>query len=199
MNEFWKRFAKPAGIALLGVIWAVAIFSAVIRCRPLGPAMMPTTIRSGWPPILQLERIGKLAPVRVHVADVLIAEGEGLRGSWLIKGDALLVCDLSQAKITNIDLEHRTARLQLPTPSVTSARVDFEKSKTWSVEKTTWLPWSGGNQSAFRDAAMFHAQELVEQAAGAETNFAMARQQAELVLRNLYGAVEWNVTITWAP
>ena len=199
MNEYWKRYAKSAGIVVLVVILAGTIASAVIRSRPIGPAKIPTTIRPAGPPILQLERIGKLAPVRVHVADVLIAEGEGLRGSWLIKGDALLVCDLSLAKITNIDLELRSATLQLPAPSVTSARVDFEKSKTWSVEKTTWLPWSGGNQSAFRDAAMFHAQELVEQAAGSESNFAMARQQAELVLRNLYGAVEWNVTITWAP
>lgn len=198
MNEFWRRFAKPAGIALLGSIWVVAIVSAVIQSRPIGPAL-PTTIRPAGPPILQLERIGKLAPVRVHVADVLIAEGEGLRGSWLIKGDALLVCDLSQAKITNIDAEHRTAILELPAPSVTSARVDFEKSKTWSVETTTWLPWSGGNQSTFRDAAMFHAQELVEQAAGSEGNLAMARQQAEVVLRNLYGAVNWTVNTTWAP
>jgi hypothetical protein len=199
MNDHWKRSARPASILMLLATLAGTIVFTFIRSSPLSPAATPGAIRPAGPPILQLERIGELAPVRVHVADVLIAEGEGLRGSWLIKGDALLVCDVAKAKITSIDPEYRTATLELPPLRVTSARVDFQKTKTWNVEKTTWLPWSGGDQDVFRDAAMLHAQKLVEAAVSSEGNFAAARQQAEVVLHSLYESVDWNVTITWTP
>ena len=93
----------------------------------------------------QLEKIGELATSRIHVTDILMADGEGFRGAWLIKGDALLTCDVSRAKILNLNPAARTATLRLPPLRVTSARVDHTKTKTWSVEKKTWLPWTGGN------------------------------------------------------
>src|SRR6478609_628108 len=98
------------------------------------------------PTVIQLERLGQLTTARVHITDVLWAEGEGYRGSWLISGDALLSCDMSQATIGDINPAGRTATIRLPPLHVASARIDHEKTKTWSVEKTTWLPWRWGNQ-----------------------------------------------------
>eukprot|EP00456_Euglypha_rotunda_P032756 TRINITY_DN253_c0_g1_i17.p1 TRINITY_DN253_c0_g1~~TRINITY_DN253_c0_g1_i17.p1 ORF type:complete len:196 (+),score=20.29 TRINITY_DN253_c0_g1_i17:526-1113(+) len=158
---------------------------------------IPRVTRSAGRPLIQLERIGELAPVRIHVADVLVAEGEGYRGSWLIKGDALITCEVSEAKLTEVDSVRRRARLQLPPLKVASARVDFGKSKTWSVENTTWLPWSGGDQDLFRDAAMYHAQQLVEEAAMSATSIESAQVQTELIVRQMYEAVDWHITVEW--
>jgi hypothetical protein len=69
-----------------------------------------------------------------------MADGEEFRGAWLIKGDALLTCYVSVAKILNLNSAARTATLRLPLLRVTSARIDHTKSKTRSVEKKTWLP-----------------------------------------------------------
>ena len=145
----------------------------------------------------QLERIGELTTTRVHVTDVLSAEGEGYRGSWLIKGDALLSCDMSKAKIAKVQTEKRTATICLPQLRVISARVDLGKTKTWSVEKTTWLPWRWGDQGLVRDTAMFHAQKLVETAAGSERHLGPAKAQAELLIRQMYDFVEWKVDVEW--
>ena len=91
-----------------------------------------------------IERACKLHPRYCVFLAEMLAKGEGYRGSWLIKGDALLSCDVSQAKIVRVDTTARTATLRLPPLHVTSARVDHEKTRTWSVERNTWLPWKWG-------------------------------------------------------
>lgn len=149
------------------------------------------------PTVTQLERIGELAATRVHVTDVLSAEGEGYRGSWLIKGDALLSLDVSKATIVRVNTATRTATMRLPQPRVVSARVDHDRTKIWSVEKTTWLPWKWGDQGVLRDAAMYHAQQLIESAAASERNLALARSQTELIIHRMYDLVDWKIDVDW--
>jgi hypothetical protein len=127
----------------------------------------------------------------------LWAEGEGYRGSWLISGDALLSCNVSKASIANINPVARTATIRLPALRVMSARVDHEKTQTWSVEKATWLPWRWGNQGALRDAAMFHAQKLIETASASERHLGPAKIQAELLIRQMYDFVDWKIDVDW--
>jgi hypothetical protein len=188
-------FGRICALVIVILLATFAFWAGTQRRAP--PATTPRVIRSAGQPVIQLERIGELAPVRIHVADVLVAEGEGYRGAWLIKGDALITCDFSLAKLLEVDAVGRRARLQLPPLKVTSARIDFGKTKTWSVENTTWLPWSAGDQDVFRDAAMFHAQQLVEDAALSEASIEMAREQTELIVRQVYKAVDWNINIEW--
>ena len=157
----------------------------------------PAYIRSITPTVTQLERIGELAATRVHVTDVLYAAGEGHKGSWLINGDALLSCDMSKAAIVDVDTEARTATIRMPPLRVIAARVNHDKTKTWSVEKTTWMPWKWGNQGVMRDAAMFHAQQLIETAAGSERHLVSAKAHAESLIRQMYDFVEWKVDVEW--
>lgn len=191
MNSFFEYFWKLLLVALTMVLVGYGI-SLGRRVRPV-----PTSVHSMAPTIIQLEKLGELTTTRIHVTDVLWAEGEGYRGSWLITGDALLSCDVSKAKIDRIDSEKQTATIQLPLLRVISARVDHDKTKTWSVEKTTWLLWKWGDQGVMRDAAMFHAQQLIETAAGSERNLGSAKTQAELLIRQLYDFVGWKVDVQW--
>lgn len=184
------------------VLGSLAILLLVVLCFGAGVWLgsrghLPPQVRSMTPTVTQLERISELAATRVHVTDVLTAEGEGYRGSWLIKGDALLSLDVSQAKFIHVNMETRTATVHLPQPRVTSARVDHDKTKIWNVEKTTWLPWRWGDQGLLRDAAMYHAQQLIESAAGSERNLALARSQAELLVRRMYDLVDWKIHVEW--
>lgn len=168
-----------------------------LQSRQLESLVPQDRIRSLGPTISQLERISELVPIRVHVADVLIAEGEGFRGAWLIRGDAVLACDVSHAKIVQNDSTTRRATLRLPQLRVRSARVDHERTRTWNVEKTSWWPWSGGNQNALRDTAMFHAQQLIEETALSERNVEPAKAQTVLLIQQMYEVVGWNVSVEW--
>ena len=92
------------------------------RSRPVPPT--PPRVHSMAPTVIQLERLGELTTTRIHVTDVLWAESESHRGSWLICGDALLSCDVSKASILNVDQLAHTATIRLPPLRVISARVN---------------------------------------------------------------------------
>jgi hypothetical protein len=178
-------------LGLGGLFWLGVQFSEHHR------VVKQDQIHSLGPTISQLDRISELVPIRIHVADVLIAEGEGYRGSWLIKGDAVLSCDASRAKIVQIDSAARSATLRLPPLRVASARVDHERTRTWNVGKTSWLPWSGGDQNALRDTAMYHAQRLIEEAALSDRNLEPARSQTATLIQQMYEVVGWDVAVEW--
>ena len=197
MTNFPMKLLRWCGLLLLlGLLLGGTLWLGVCLGQRERSAVVCQT-KSLGPTVSQLQRIGELAATRIHVTDVMIAEGEGYRGSWLIKGDALLSCDVSQAKIVRVDTNARTATLRLPPLHVTSARVDHEKTRTWSVERNTWLPWKWGDQGAFRDAALFHAQQLVESAAASDRHLAPAQAQTELLIHQMYDLVDWKITVEW--
>lgn len=182
-----------AGTSLLA---AIAVWSGLAP-GPASRRFEAPHVRSLGPPVAQLERIGDLASIRIQIADILVAESDGYRGSWLIKGDALLTCDVSRARVLQVDVSNRTVTLGLPPIRVTSPRVDHGKTKTWSVEKKTWLPWVGSDQGALRDSAMFHAQQLIEAAALAEEHLQAARLRTESLIQRLFETNDWHVQIEW--
>ena len=195
MKERMTRILRSIGAALL--LGMLLLGALVIGTRLGSQQPIATQARSLGPTVSQLEKIGELASARIHVTDILMANGEGFRGAWLIKGDALLACDVSRAKILSINSAARIATLRLPPLRVTSARVDHTKTKIWSVEKKTWLPWTGGNQSVFRDAAMHHAQQLIETTASSSQHLEQSRAQAELLIGRMYELMDRKVTVEW--
>lgn len=187
----WSVASSLFGVMFAGTLW-------LCICRDgWNQADLGSKSRSLGPSISQLERIGELAATRVHVTDIMTAEGQGLRGVWLVGGDALLSCDLSRAKIVQIDAAARTATIRLPDLHVKFARVDHKKTRTWSVERNTWLPWKWGDQGTFRDAALVHAQLLIEEAALSERNLELARSQTVTLIQRMYEVVGWDVAVVW--
>ena len=195
MNGYIARILRYIGATLL--LGMLVLAALGIGTRLGSQQHITTQARSLGPTVSHLERIGELASARIHVTDILMADGEGFRGAWLIKGDALLACDVSRAKILNLNPAARTATLRLPPLRVTSARVDHTKTKRWSIEKKTWLPWTGGNQSVFRDAAMHHAQQLIETTASSSQHLEPSRAQAELLIGRMYELMDWKVSVEW--
>ena len=166
-----------------------------------GQSQDPRPSFSGGPTVEKLEELGALVSTRVHVADILAGKYNGhWRGSWLIKGDALLVVDMRKAVIASKDETSRQASINLPPPCVMQPRVDHEKTLTYSVEKTTWIPglFLPADQSdKLRDAAMRHAQSLIEKAAGSKEHIDEARIATATLIKGFYQLVGWNVEVRW--
>ena len=86
--------------------------------------------------------------------------------------------DLSKAVIVEKDEAVKRAVIHLPQPAVIVARVDHEKTRTWEVRSTTWIPWRA-DQDRLRDEVMLQAQRMVAQAAGSKENIEQAKRAAE--------------------
>ncbi len=157
----------------------------------------PPSSRSLGPTVAELEDMGELVVTRVQVSDVLEAEGLGHRGLWLVRGDALIAVNMADVELVSNDADNRTVVLRLPAPTVVSARVDHEKTKTFDFESTTWLPWRKGDQGTLRDNAMLHAQRLVQHSAQQNAGLEHNKQTCELILQSLYRQVSWDVQVEW--
>jgi hypothetical protein len=151
---------------------------------------------SHQPTVEQVRRLNRLVTTRVTIADVLTGESDGVRGVWLIKGDALLSIDLSDVEVQVVDRVNRRAVIVLRTPRVLSARVDHERSLTWDVERTTWIPWKG-DKDLLRDQAYHHAQKLIEYAASRPERIEEAKRHAAYALIETYRPLDWTVEVRW--
>ncbi len=171
-------------------------FSTAVIAYSTDHWMTPTTVSSLGPTIEDVQELTELVAMKFTVSDVLAAEEDGYRGSWLVKGDVWLGINLMDAKVTNKDNETQTAELLLPPPHVTSARVDHHRTMTWDVKKGSWNPLEW-DQSPLRDEAMKHAQRLVEHMGSSESQKEEAKRQAELIIENIYKMVGWDVTVRW--
>ncbi len=172
----------------LVVVWLTTTLS--------GGAQKLTTVTSQGPTVERLERLAHLVTTRVYVADVLVGEGEGCRGAWLIKGDALLGVDMRRVQIADKDDVAKQAMICLPLPTILQPRVDHTKTRTWEVRRTTWVPWNA-DADKLRDEVMRRAQELVGNSAAAAENIEQAKASAETTLRAFYQELGWQVNVRW--
>jgi hypothetical protein len=183
---------------LLAFILLAAAIGLLFCLRQLRVAQPPPTVvvTSQGPTIERLERLSHLVTSRVYVVDVLIGEGEGCRGAWLIRGDALIAVPLNKAAITEKDESAKRATIRLPQPEVLTARVDHERTRSWEVRTTTWIPWHA-DQDRLRDEVMLQAQRMVSQTAGSKEHLDQAKRAAEVIIAALYEHVGWELKIVW--
>jgi hypothetical protein len=186
---------RTTSLLLLSLSAAASAIFLLPRFHPPS-APTPVVVHSQGPAIEKLVKLSQLVTTRVQVADILVAEGQGCRGSWLIKGDALIAVNLDRAKITDKSEDTKQATVILPQPDVLQPRVDHRRTRTWSVERLAWLPWNA-DQDALRDAVMAEAQRLVAHTASSAENLSKAKLTAETVLKGLYSEVGWNVAVKW--
>jgi hypothetical protein len=158
--------------------------------------IQPPVIQSQGPTVERLEQLSHLVTTRVLVADVLVGEGNGCKGAWLIRGDAIIAVNLGQAAVVEKNETTKRATIRLPLPEVLQARVDHERTQIWELRTTTWILWAADKDS-LRDAVVAHAQRLVSQAAGSPENIQQAKAAAESAIRGLYAEVGWQVSIAW--
>lgn len=186
-------------LALVLAILLVALLRPPMWQPPPSPIVhlvQPPVIQSQGPTTERLMQLSHLAAARIFISDVLVGEGNGCKGAWLIRGDAVIAVDLSKAAVVEKDEAKKRATIRLPPPEVLQARVDHERTRVFEVKSTTWIPWASDSDS-LRDAVYAHAQRLVGHAAGSAENIQQAKMTAETVIRALYAEVGWQVTVAW--
>ena len=183
---------------LLLILLTAVTSSIFVLPRLLSPAMpAPVVVHSQGPTVERLERLSHLVTTRVYVADVLVGEGDGCRGAWLIKGDALVGVNLGRARIAEKDEATKQAMIVLPSPEVLQPRVDHTRTKTWEVRRMVWLPWNA-DQDQLRDEVMLQAQQLVARSAGSNENLQQAKTAAATIVKGFFEELGWQVRVTWA-
>lgn len=201
-SQGWRSDARTGqGSRLAVTVGALVLVVGLITTFTLGQwvghrASDEPRLWSTGPTIEHVQSLNRLVTTKVFITDVLTGEGDGVRGVWLIKGDALLGIDMSDADVQILDWRKRLAVIDLSSPIVLSARVDHERSMTWDVQRTTWIPWKG-DQDQLRDKAMYHAQKLVEFAAGQPELIEEAKRNASRAMSDIYRSVDWRIEIHW--
>ena len=123
-----------------------------------------------------------------------------MRAVLVVKGDLLLGSDLSRARLEAVDPARKTAVLVLPTPAVTSPRVDHERTRLFAVSESGLWQLAPGDaaQTAAVNEAYEQAQRLVAAAGRDPALLDRSRPQAERVLTCFYEALGWHVTVRWS-
>jgi len=181
-------------ILFIAILTAAA--AVLVSRRWHQPASVPVIVSQG-PTVERLQRLSHLVTTKVIIADVLVGRGEGYTGAWLVKGDGLIGVDLSRAKIVAKDDTARRATIELPLPELLQSRVDHDRTQTWQVRKTAWLPWSGDGDK-LRDQVMREAQKLIAHAAGSQEYISQSKSAAATIIETLYAEIGWSVTVRWA-
>jgi hypothetical protein len=181
---------------LLPLLLAAGLVAIGISVKQAFFTDSPPTFVSTGPTVTQLEKLGQITVLKLTVSDVLQGEGYGYKGAWLVKGDVLYSIDMTQAKVVETSEGSKTATISLPLPQVVSPRVDHNRTVTYSVDKKSWIPFTG-DQSKLRDRSMKEAQDLVERAAARSDNVDVARRNAEMLVALMYKLVGWTVDVVW--
>lgn len=152
---------------------------------------------SSSPRITEIQELGELVVLRVYAADILEDVSDDYKGAWIVRGDALVAVDLQSAKLQSADENAKKLVVLLPQPRVIQPRVDHEKTETYDVSKKLWFNIFAGKSDGFRDEALRKAQEIIEEQASQDEVMQQAREQAELMLANMYRPVGWEIEVVW--
>jgi hypothetical protein len=186
--------------ALTAAFWAGRLVAAVDALRiPREAIHSPST-----PTLEAIQKLSTLMVTRVSVADVSQTRIDGYAGGItavvVIHGDFLLGVDLSAAKFVTVNEKGHSVVMQLPPPTVSSPRLDQEKTRLLCLNRQgLWsiTPGDAGQEAAVNHAYR-HAQSVVA-AAGSDTKLLEdARGHTETVLTSFFTAIGWNVTIRWS-
>ena len=156
------------------------------------------------PTIEQLKPLAELLTHRIVVTDALTVTLAGytgdLRVAVIVRGDAILSVDLTQARIEQIDHDAKTAVVVLPPPHVVMARLDHRHTNIFAIEASgLWalVPADIG-PAQLVDQAMREAQAAVHRAASEPNVMDQARTRAAfLVCTFMADSLGWFVETRW--
>lgn len=186
-------------LAGFGGFYVRSVFDA-----PAGRATDPVTHHAvNTPTIGQVQKLASLVALRVPISDVRVSELEGLTGgvklAMAVHGDVEVATDLSAAKFSKIDADHRTAVLTLPEPVPQRPRLDHEHTRVLEIDRSGLWRWVGeeAGESTLVNRAMKDAQRVLQAAADRQDLRKQACEQAQRVICSFFGATGWQVNVEW--
>jgi len=158
--------------------------------------MAPPTIR-------QIRDLAELVTAKVTIADVQDSTLSGYLGAvkaiLIIRGDALLGPDLSQAKIISCDNAAKSIVIELPRPHVISYRLDQTATHLVSLTHDgLWLIVPGdAGRTVVLNRAYAEAEQAVARAAMTPATIDEAADHAGHVLTAFFATGGWTVQVRW--
>jgi hypothetical protein len=192
-------------LVILIAIAAVSFFIGRIYSASDAPGFATHLVHTESIPTLEaIQKLSSLVVTRVAVADVSQTRIDGYAGGItaiiVIRGDFLLGVDLSAAKFVTVDRKERSVVMTLPPPTVSSPRLDQEKTRLLGLNRQgLWsiLPGDAG-QEAVVNHAYRHAQGVVAAVGLDPKLLEEARHHTESTLNGFFAAIGWKVIIHWS-
>ena len=181
-------------IAILAIVLASISFGLVLYQRTNSIASIGPTVES-------ITKLKELVTLKVTIGDVLTGQTDSIFGAKMalvVSGDALVSVDLSKVVISQNN-ESKSAHIRLAVPRVLMARVNQEKTGIYDVKSNSIVAIiTGDRRTDLLKTCMESAQKLVERAASNEENIQHAKDQAEMIIKQLYSELGWTINIDWS-
>jgi hypothetical protein len=199
-------------------VWLWVLLGALIVAG--GAWMLRARQATQPPPLGSVENMGNLVSVKVNYADVIDftlhraidvpqtpweIRYAGTHVLLIAKGDCAVATDLRRAKYDAVDGPNHRLTVRLAPPVTLYARInhapaDRGGSRLFAVvsEGLEALIPDQSHPNKAIDAAFGQAQAQVAAACTAGDVIAAAKRNTEAVLRNLFAASGWDVTVLWS-
>lgn len=200
---------------LLSLVAAVAV--GALAMWFLGRGTAPSAPIQA--PLLSLEKMGHLVPVKVNYADVIeFTEKRTLDIPWtnwelplggtrvllVARGDCTVSTNLGEARYEDVNDERRTVKIVLPMPRPLQARVNHdprEKGGSYfyaigSEGLEPIIPDTSNRTQAINNALAL-AQKEIERACSQPQVISTATKNAEEVLGAAFQAIGWTPSFVW--
>lgn len=155
------------------------------------------------PSIEQIREVGELIVLKVPVRDVVTAEVAGWTGGnslvLIIHGEVGLGVDLTKAEYIEIDHHNRQAVLSVPKPKVMYARLDHERTRIHSLNRSGLWQVAVGNagEDQLMDKAYEKAQQVMHEVGSARSLSENAKGQADRMINELFRGLQWKFECRW--
>lgn len=148
------------------------------------------------PPLAIVRRMSKLVTVETHLTTYIEGGNDHWETKYLVHGDIHLGVDLSTAFYAQMDPVKRQASLRLPPPHLIMSKVDHDRSEEMFMRRKLWYAMS--DPQLVRAEVWKAADHKIERLGREEPSYAkQAKEQAELVLGELFQGVNWSIRIEW--
>ena len=191
-----RRSRWIAGVIILAL--AIAIVCLLARRSPVLASSSP------GPTIQQIQGLSELVAAKVTIADARETTLSGYLGDvkalLVVRGDALLGPDLSQARIVSCDNSTKVMVVELPRPRLISSRLDHSATRVVSLSHDgLWVIVPGdAGRTAVLNRAYAEAEKAVAEAAVTPETVNEAAEHARHALSAFFGTGGWNVQVRWS-
>jgi hypothetical protein len=194
-----RRRRRNSWIA--GVIMLVLVIGITRLLTRHTPVLVSS---SSGPTIQQIQGLSNLVTAKVTIADARETTLSGYLGDvkalLVVRGDALLGPDLSQARIISCDDARKVMVIELPRPRLISSRLDHSATRLVSLTHDgLWVIVPGdAGRTAVLNRAYAEAEKAVAEAAMTPETINEAAEHARRTLAAFLGPGGWDVKIRWA-
>ena len=198
-SRLWPIVALVLGLALIAT--AAFLVISLTSLNRLSNTLTPKqSFTVSGPTIAQVQALSLLTVETVHVVSELEAEASFRKGTWVIRGDGDYAVDFARAQLISRDEATKHLTIQLPAPALRNPRLDEQRTKLVTYEKTGlgwWTIGALGSREDFEKTSRPRLQQAVELACRDEQFLPVARTSAERLVRSMFELAGWKVDIEW--